>query len=220
LVLAASSLGRVFEDLAAAFEARHPGVAVAVSAAPTPELVAQVSAGAPADLIATADVESIEVLAAGGSLRDGWSVIARNRIVLVVPAANPDGIGGLADLAAADLVLGLGHEGVPVGRYAEAVLTAEGIDVPPTAVRLRSATDVVARVADGEVDVGIAYATDVRGVPAVASIVIAEAENIDIAYPMAVLAGTPSPALAAELFAFVASTEGRSILRAHGFLSP
>ena len=210
-VLAAASLTDAFTDLAARFEDDHPDVEVQVSFAGSQQLVAQISEGAEADVVATADEESMRSLGKMGA------TFATNRLSIVVEPANPLGIDGLDDLADDDLALVLAAPRVPAGRYAEAVLEGAGVDAHPKSFE-ENVKAVVTRVALGEADAGIAYVTDVAAAGgAVDGVDIPENENIVAAYPIAALGGDP---LGEGFVDLVLSATGRAVLAEHGFAAP
>src|SRR5881227_1490672 len=97
-VLAASSLRPALTSLAQDYEAAHTGVHVRVSYGGSDVLVAQVSAGAPADLLATADARTMQT-AESAHLVDGAPLpLAANTLVVAVPRKNPTAIRTLEDL--------------------------------------------------------------------------------------------------------------------------
>ncbi|MBN1270046.1 MAG: molybdate ABC transporter substrate-binding protein [Kiritimatiellae bacterium] len=60
-VFAAASLTESFRELAAQFERGHPGVAVTLNLGSSSQLAQQLSAGAPADVFASADEKQMQV---------------------------------------------------------------------------------------------------------------------------------------------------------------
>ena len=82
-MLAAASLGQVFHELAQAYPASGATAELRVSVAGSQTLAAQVREGIAADLIATADTETMDTLVA-----EGWvlepRIFAGNRLVWVV----------------------------------------------------------------------------------------------------------------------------------------
>src|SRR5688572_12665224 len=67
-VFAAASLTGAFTEIAAEFEAEHPGVDVVTNFAGSSALVAQIAEGAPADVVATADSANMARLAQTGGV--------------------------------------------------------------------------------------------------------------------------------------------------------
>src|SRR6266508_2643314 len=115
-VLAASSVGTVFSQIAGAFNRNHPSVAFQFSVGGTDQLVAQIEQGAPSDVFAGASTKYGDQLRSEGLIQPP-EPFCTNRLVLVLPAANPAGITGLEDLTRPGLRLVIGAESVPVGAY-------------------------------------------------------------------------------------------------------
>ena len=87
-VLAAASLSEAFTEIAARYERGHPGTEVALELAASSTLAAQVRAGAPFDVLATADERTMaEVWRA--EFVEQPVTFATNRLVVIVPADNP-----------------------------------------------------------------------------------------------------------------------------------
>ncbi len=207
-VLAAASLSEAFEDLGR-------GTAVTYSFAGSQQLVAQVEAGAPVDVVATADPDAMDRVARAG-LVETPRTFARNRLAIAVEPGNPQRIEGLADLARNGLKVVLADPAVPAGRYAGQALERAGVRVRPVSLEL-DVKAVARKVAAGEADAGIVYATDVVAGSAVA---IPDAANVLVTYPVAV-ARAPANRRAAEAFVDrLLGEPGQDALTAHGFLLP
>ena len=65
-VLAAASLSGTFTELATRFEEEHPGVSVRLVLDSSATLAEQVNQGAPADVLATADQRTLQVVVDAG----------------------------------------------------------------------------------------------------------------------------------------------------------
>lgn len=229
VVFAASSLQGPFQQLGESFRSRHPSVTVAVNYAGSAQLVAQLEQGAPADVVAFADLDNMRRAQAAGLIRGEPVVFARNRLALVVPASNPAGIARLADLARTGVKVIVAHENVPAGKYARTLLThaSQRPDYGPDFAQRVLANvvsqevnvkQVLAKVALGEADVGIVYVTDVEAAgPSVRAVEIPDELNVIACYPIAVAAASQQPALAAEFIAFVRSETGQQLLAHYGF---
>lgn len=203
-VLAAASLTEAFTRLAAEFEARHD-VDVALSFAASSELVAQIGEGAPADVLASADEETMARLR---STATEPVVFARNRMAIAVEPGNPLGIADLTDLADADLRVVLCAEQVPCGRLADEILARADVEVDVSS-RAESVKAALATVASGEADAAIVYVTDVEGTEDVEGVAIADAENAQTALPIAALTDRDA---ARRFVDYVRSPEARRIL--------
>jgi molybdate transport system substrate-binding protein len=219
LVLAAASLTDVFQTLETAFEQERPGLDVEFSFAGSDALRFQIEQGAPADVVALADTEIMNALAAEGRVGPA-SVFATNSITIAVPPGNPTGVTGLADFARDELLLGACAPEVPCGAYAQRILVAAGVepafDTTDTDVRSLSA-----KISRGELDAGLVYVTDVLASAGSLDEVPLDGDAdaggapIRAEYPIAVVDGADDAAR--EFTDFVLSTSGQRILAAAGF---
>jgi molybdate transport system substrate-binding protein len=216
-VLAAASLADVFEEIGLAFEAAHPSVEVTFSFGASSSLAAQALAGAPADVLATASEATMATVVDGGAAADAVA-FARNTMTIAVPADNPAGIAGLADLAGADVRLAVCQEQVPCGAAAREVLANAGLAVTPATLE-PDVRSVLSKVTLGEVDAGIVYVTDVAG-DDVTAVPVPDEVNATTTYPIAALAGSAHRDVAAAFVAAVLSAEGRAALADAGFGAP
>ena len=219
-VFAASSLTESYTALADAFMDANPDVDVRLNFAGSAELVAQIAAGAPVDVIATADAASvaaaIDALDASDEPAPQSVRFATSTLQIVVEAGNPLAITSLADLADPDLVVVLCDESVPCGRYAAQALDASKVTLMP-ASREQSAKAVMSKVLLGEADAGIAYRTDVVAAgDAVTGIALPNALGVMVEYWMA----ARDSALAAAFAAFVLGAVGQETLASYGFGAP
>lgn len=210
-VLAAASLAEAFGD----FDAGGP---VTYSFAGSQQLAAQVEAGAPADVIATADDASMDRLVRAG-LVEAPRTFARNRLAIAVAPGNPDRVTALADLGRPGLRVALADPSVPAGRYAGQALARAGVTVRPVSLEL-DVKAVVARVASGEASAGIVYATDVRGAPGVEGIEIPDAANVAASYPVAVVRAGRDAVAARAFVDRLLGRPGRDALAGRGFDLP
>lgn len=219
-VLAAASLTEVFEALADRFEQMHPDTEVIFSFAASSELAAQVVAGAPADVLATANTSTMDLVVADDLTATPPEIFAGNVLQIAVPPDNPGGVRSLADLANADLTVALCAPEVPCGAAAIALLELVGVSVEPDTLEpdVRSA---LTKVELGEVDVALVYRTDVGAAgDGVEGIDVPEAEQVVNEYPIAALDGAPNPAAAAAFVDLVLSPAGVEALEAAGFQRP
>ena len=225
-VFAAASLAGSFTEIADRFEAANTGVTVSLNVAGSADLVSQISEGAPADVVATADTATMATLAEDGLLAGTDPVVfASNTLEIVVPPDNPAGIRSFADLAAPGLALVVCAPQVPCGAATAAVATAAGVDLTPVSEE-NAVTDVLGKVASGEADAGLVYVTDVTAAgDDVLGIPFAEASAAVNEYPIAVVAGrsrngSAEDRLAADFTRFVTGEAGQAVLAEAGFGSP
>lgn len=210
-VLAAASLADALGDLPA-------GTPVTYSFAGSQQLVAQVEAGAPADVVATADDVSMDRLVRAG-LVDTPRRLAGNRLAIAVPPGNPGAVTALADLARPGLRVAVADPSVPAGRYARQALDRAGARVRPVSFEL-DVRAVVARVVSGEADAGIAYITDVRSTYGVEGVAIDDEANVAVVYRVGVVRATGDPVRARAYVERLLGPAGREALAARGFSLP
>lgn len=219
-VHAAASLAPSFERLGAEFEAQHDDVDVVLNVAGSSDLVAQVGQGAAGDVMALADEAQMARAVSDDLVADEPVDFATNSLTIVVPAGNPAGVRTLADLTDPELAVVLCAPQVPCGAAAVRAEEAAAVDVRPVSEE-QSVTDVLSKVVLGEADAGLVYVTDVeRAGDAVEGIDLAESAQAVNTCPVAVLADSAEPELAAEFVALVRSTTGRRVLTAAGFGPP
>ena len=213
-VYAAASLQRSFDQIAQAFETRHPGVTVTAVYDGSSTLATQIGEGAPADVFASADEKNMAKVA---DRAPEPQIFAGNTLVVAVPTGNPGQVQSLADLARVTTVLCAAE--VPCGAASQTLLSNAGVAVTPASAE-QNVTAVLTKVAAGEADAGLVYATDVVGRTDVASIVPEGADAVVNRYPIAALADAPNPAAAAAFVDFVLSADGQKILADAGFRAP
>jgi molybdate transport system substrate-binding protein len=219
VVSAAASLSNALRDVAAAHAAAHPETRVLLNFAASDVLVAQIAKGAPADVVATADEDSMDRAERMGLLLPSTRrAFAQNRLVLVVPTARPPArLTDLRDARFARVALG-NPASVPAGRYARAALERAGLwsDLAPKLVYGENVRQVLDYVARGEADAGFVYATDV----AAASGRVHVAGDVaagPILYPVAVVRSTAHADAARAFAGFLAGPAAQAILARHGF---
>ena len=231
-VFAAASLTDVFQSLAAAFSEEHGDVQVIFNFAGSQQLAHQLAQDAPADVFASADAIQMEVAVFSGRVRlDNVAPFAGNRLLIAMPADNPGRVTSLQDLARSGLKLVIADEGAPIGHYTQTMLAnADGApefssgfskQVNDNIISYeRNVRAVLSKVMLGEVDAGVVYWSDVMPARAetLATATIPDDVNVFAAYPIAPVADSPDPALAAAFVDFVRSPAGQEILASFGFL--
>lgn len=219
-VFAAASLTTTFTRLGDEFEKAHPGAKVTFSFAGSSDLVSQLTAGAPADVFASADEANLAKAESGGAIQGAPVDFATNVLAIAVPAGNPAHVKGFADLASPSVRTVVCAPQVPCGAATAKVEKSSGVTLTPVSEE-SSVTDVLGKVTAGEADAGIVYATDVKGAgSAVESIPFPEAAKTVNVYPIATVAHAPNAAGAREFVAFVTGPAGRKALIAAGFGTP
>lgn len=209
-VFAAASLNKAFTELGRDFGSANPGVRVQFSFAGSQALVAQVREGAPASVLATADVATMDSVK---EELDGEPVVfAMNQLAIVTATGNPLSIRGLPDLARPGVLVVLAGPTVPVGKAAARALASARVIITPVSLE-DAVTGVVTKVRLGEADAGIAYVTDLVGND-VGGIPIPDTAT---SLAIAAIKDTPASDDAARFIAFVRSAAGREVLTSFGF---
>lgn len=224
-VSAAASLTQAFRDVAPLFEAAHPGVKVQFNFGASGALLAQIAKGAPADVLVSADQETMDRaqaqhLLAAGTRRD----FAANALVVIVPGTTsrtPAALSELAQPGYARIAVGL-PASVPVGRYTQSALEAARLwtTMEPRMVGAQNVRQALDYVARAEVDAGFVYATDAALMPDKVKVAFTVPTPKPIRYPAAALAGAPNAPAAAQFTAFLTTPAAQAVLARHGFRQP
>jgi len=218
-VFAASSLKEAFTTLGRQFEAAHPGTKVVFNFGPSSGLATQITAGAPADVFASASTKNMaQVVSARQALSP--KKFASNVLEIAVPPKNPANVTALSDLAKPAVKVALCQVAVPCGVSAAKVFSNAKLTVTPVTQEV-DVKAVLTKVSLGEVDAGVVYVTDVRAAGAkVKGIKIPTFLNASTLYPIATLSRAPNKATATAFTDYVLSPAGVSILSAAGFAKP
>lgn len=230
-VYAAASLTKAFNEIADSLKARHPGMHIDLDYAGSQALALQIQQRVTADVFASADERWMKVVGDSGWLAGLPQVFAHNRLVVIIPRANPARIGALRDLSRPGVKLVLADDAVPAGHYArEAFVRLGGIAGYPAGYardvlrNLVSNEDnvkaVLAKVQLGEADAGVVYVSDV-GSPVAAQVTrieIPDPANVTADYPIAVLRHAAHPTMAQAFISLVLSPVGQEILARNNFI--
>lgn len=218
-VYAAASLQGPFEQLAAQFEDDHPGVSVELVFTGSADAVAQIRAGAPADVVATADPVTMGALVDAELLAGTPRTFATNTLQLVTPAdAAPteDGWGAVKEGGSLVVCAPV----VPCGAATVELAEQQKVELRPVSEE-QSVTDVLAKVTSGAADLGIVYRTDVlRAGDAVRGVDLPGADTVVNEYRIAQLADAAEAGLAEEFVQLVLSEAGLAVLDRAGFGAP
>lgn len=218
-VLAAASLTEAFNNARTELTQEHPRLDLSISFAGSQSIVAQVEAGAPADVIATADQQTLQELVDDG-LVEQPVIFARNELALAVAPGNPKGITGVKDLGRSDLAVVVCDDSVPAGHYAQQVMDRAGVVAHPI-TRPLDVKSALALVVGGEADVAVVYVTDIKAAgKQVAQVQLPEADNVIANYPVAVVRSSKHQDAARSYVTDLISGDGRAALDAAGFLPP
>jgi molybdate transport system substrate-binding protein len=224
VVFAAASLTDSLDEVIAAFRHSH-NLEIKVSYAGSLMLARQIEQGASADILITADAESMNYAAEKNLInaRSRFDLIS-NELVVVAPASSS--LSTLV-LSQADITAALGNgrlatgdvQTVPVGKYAKQAFENMGL-WGFVGQRLSLSDNVraaLAFVARGEAPLGVVYATDAAIEPKVKIVAQFPARShAPIIYPAALTAQSHS-APAQDFLNFLRSDDAQHIFMRFGF---
>jgi molybdate transport system substrate-binding protein len=221
-VSAAASLTDAFKEIGPRFQAAKPGATVRFNFAASGVLLQQIAQGAPVDVFASADQETMnrgtaQKLFAADTRRD----FAANELVLVTPPGGA--VKALRDLAQPGVKrIAVGKPAsVPVGRYTQQALESSQLwaDLQPKLVFADNVRQVLDYVSRGEVEAGFVYRTDATLKDKV-RIAMRVGGHTPVTYPVAVVADSRQAALARDFVAFLSGADAQAVLARHGFGTP
>ena len=222
-VSAAASLTDAFKEIGPRFEASKRGATVRFNFAASGVLLQQIAQGAPVDVFASADQETMnraaeQKLLATDTRRD----FASNTLVLVTPPGSP--VKAMPDLSLTNVKrIAVGKvASVPVGRYTQQVLESAQLWAPlqPKLVFADNVRQVLDYVSRGEVEAGFVYRTDAELARGKVVIALTVGGHSPVTYPAAVVADSWQAVLARDFVTFLGSREAQAILAKYGFGKP
>lgn len=225
-VSAAASLTNAFRELGPLYEAQYPGSKVQFNFGASGALLQQIAKGAPADVLASADQETMGQAQAQGLVKAAERRnFVSNSLVVIVPSAArtaaPRAVADLAQPAYGRIAIGL-PASVPVGRYTKAVLEKANLwgAIEPKMIAAQNVRQALDYVARGEVDAGFVYGTDAALLPDKVKVALTVPTESPVLYPIAPVAASPQAAEARKFVAFVLSPQAQAVLARYGFGQP
>jgi molybdate transport system substrate-binding protein len=219
-VLGAASLTETFTTLAKDFEKDHPGVKVRTAFDSSATLAEQVNQGAPADVLATADTDTMQTVVEAGNTTKDPELFATNHLQMVVPKDNPAGITKFDDLNTPGVKYVVCVDTAPCGKLAAKVLAQTGIKNKPASEEV-DVKAVLTKVEQGEADAGLVYKTDaVAGGDKVKPIDVPTTNGNINQYPIAAMKDSKHAQLAQDFVDLVLSSKGQQVLADAGFGKP
>lgn len=224
-VSAAASLREAFSEIGRAFEKDNTPHRVLFNFGASGQLVQQINRGAPVDVLATADQDSMDRAQKQNLIvRETRANFARNRMVLAVAADGGPDLRSLDELKRSDVErIAVGNpDSVPAGRYAKSALEAAGLwqAITPKLVYTQNVRQSLDYVARGETQAGFVYLTDQLLMPFRVKAAFEVPTREPIVYPVAVVKGGGNARLGEMFVRFVQSEPARRILVKYGFLEP
>jgi molybdate transport system substrate-binding protein len=186
------------------------------------QLALQLREGAPVDVFASASPALTQALHRDGIVERPES-FAHNELVVIVPAGGGGDIDDVRDLAGPGVRLVVAAPTVPAGAYTAEALRRLGLVglLARVVSREPDVKGVVGKVALGEADAGIVYATDAQAAgDRVRTVPIPEEGQPDIRYEVAVVATSTRKAAARAFVQALLGPEGRAALVDAGFTVP
>jgi molybdate transport system substrate-binding protein len=225
LIAAAVSLREPLTEIATRYSAQDGNARVQLTFGASSALAAQVRAGAPIDVLVSADERIVDDLQRQGLLdADSRVVVASNRLVVLVAEGLGIPIEGPEDLTRPEVRRVAAPEfAVPVGRYAREWLQSRGLleHLGPRLIPTEHARATLAAVDHGQADVAIVYATDARlARSARIAFEVPDAEQPRIVYAAARVQDSTRRQQAGDFLAFLTGRVTRDALRAAGFVPP
>lgn len=225
VVSAAASLTNAFKDAAQSYEAQYPGSKVSLNFAASGVLLQQIVKGAPVDVFASADQETMDQAQKQGLvLPADRSDFVGNSLVLIVPSDSKLGIKSLNDLAGKSVtrVAIANPASVPVGRYSEGALKKANLwdSVQPKAISTQNVRQSLDYVSRGEVDAGFVYGTDAALMKDKVKVVVDVPLDAPVLYPIATIKGSSNAAEAKRFVSYLQTAPAQAILAKYGFKKP
>jgi molybdate transport system substrate-binding protein len=215
-VLAAASLTGAFEELAEELEADHPDIDVRLSFGSSAALAQQVLEGAPADVLATADLATMATAVEGDGAADPVA-FATNRMVLVTPRGDDGPVDGFEDLDDPATTFAACVESAPCGAVAARLLEENQVERRPVSLEA-DVKAVLTKVLGGEVDAGLVYETDALAAgDRVRSVPVPGSGAVLTTCTVAVTSRADDPEAAQQFVALVTGDRGRQVLTRAGF---
>lgn len=225
IVSAAASLTNAFRDVGKLFEESNPGHKVVFNFASSDVLLAQIAKGAPADVFATADMESMDRAEKQSLLAPGTRrTLLANKLALIAPTGASVPLTGLASLEdAAVRRIAIGNPAsVPAGRYAREAMEKAGVwaKLEPKLILAQNVRQALDYVARGEVDAGLVYATDAAIMADKVKVAAEIPTTTPILYPVALVNDSRNRALAEAFVKTLTSSQAQGIFKRYGFSQP
>lgn len=225
MVATDSSFGDAMKAVVRDFEAGHTGVSVKVQSGASGALLEQIGRGMTADVLAGADVQTVELGEQRRLLPRGLhNVFATNTLVLVVPALLKVPVQRLSDLTRPEVMrIAMARPtSVPAGRLAREVINAQRLwsSLQPKVVITEDVRDVLELVARSDVEAGFVYASDVGATAGRVRVVETLSTSTPIRHLATVVAGSKNPVLASEFVAYLSSAPARTVFKQSGFGLP
>ena len=237
IVFAAASMTETLTELKAMYEALHPGVTITYNFDSSGTLKTQIQEGADCDLFISAAPKQMNQLDSSCDaeqnpegldfvLQGSRIDLLENKVALVVPEGNPEGVESFDQLAellkAGGILFAMGNSDVPVGQYTQKIFDFYGLSEEELANAGvisygTNVKEVTTQVTESSADCGVVYATDAFS----AGLTVADTATKDmcgqVIYPAAVLNVSKNPEAAQAFLDFLRTPEALAVFEAVGF---
>ncbi len=224
-VFAASSLTDVLPALTSRFEETRPHTKIRINFAGSQVLRLQIEEGAEFQFFASANQQHLQKLVDQKLISDQFE-FARNRLVVIVPADNPQGLETYLELPRAAHIV-VAEESVPLGAYTIQFLTqtsqieehhgfAEAVKAQIVS-RESNARLVRAKVELGEADAAVVYESDTFHSNKVRALPIPDTVNVETRYFVGISTQAKASTGIPAFVQFLRSSAATQILETHGF---
>jgi molybdate transport system substrate-binding protein len=221
-VSAAASLTQAFQDIGAQFESQNPGTKLKFNFGASGALMQQIANGAPVDVFASADTDTMDKAVGKGVVAAAdVKIFTTNKLVLIVPAQSKANMQQLADLKKPEFKrFAMGTPAsVPAGNYTKDALEKAGLwlelkDKIINTTNVRQALDYVSR---DEVDAGFVYASDALLMQDKVKVAFQVSTVKPIHYPVAKVVGSTQQSTAQKFIEFLQTPKAQAILTNYGF---
>lgn len=223
-VSAAASLTDAFKQIAQLYERQHPKDKVLLNFGASGSLLQQIDKGAPVDVFASADQETMDLAQQKNLVhaKDRVNFVG-NKLVLVQPIKSRLHIKRLADLKQAGVRhVSMGNPATtPAGRYAKAAMEQARVwaAVEPKVVNTQNVRQSLDFVARQEAEAGFVFSTDAAIKKDSVKVAFTVPTKQPITYPIAKIASSKNGAAASQFIRFVRSPAGQKVLHQYGFKS-
>ncbi len=238
-VFAAASMTETLTEIATMYKTSHPEVTLTFNFDSSGTLKTQIQEGASCDVFISAgqkQMDQMDKSADAAKNTEGLDLVLQgsrfnlleNKVVLVVPEANPKNIKSFDDMAKGlkdgKILMAMGNSDVPVGQYTQKILTYYKLDEAALAKAgvLSYGTnvkEVTTQVKEGTVDCGVVYCTDAFSA-GLTSVAEATKEMCGQAiYPAAIINTTTQKDAAQAFLDYLKTADAMKVFEKVGFIA-
>lgn len=221
-VSAAISLKDALEDIKPIYQKTHQDVELIYNFSSSGSLQQQIEQGAPVDIFISAANKQMDALESKKLLLVGTrQKLLTNQLVLITPKDEKN-VNKIKDLTQTNISrIAMGEpNSVPVGRYAEEVITYYKIldKIQPKIIYVKNVRQVLSYVETGNVNAGFVYLSDAKTSREIRLVeVFPKNSHTPIVYPIAVLRDSKNPKIAKEFSQFLLNHSAKKVFNKYGF---